>query len=101
MLILVWAWLEINPETINDYSLYSLRHAHYPISKPHENRDGNFSFELTDILFQMEDMNEFMKYSDYTNINTTLTLPVNVTNVLDLIGLDEAAEAFSDFSDTF
>ena len=49
----------------------------------------------------MEDMNEFMKYSDYTNINTTLTLPVNVTNVLDLIGLDEAAEAFSDFSDTF
>ena len=40
-----------------------------------------------------------MKYNDYTNIDNTITLPVNVTNVLDMIGLDEAAETIADFSD--
>ena len=47
----------------------------------------------------MTDMDGFMKYVDYANINTTVKLPVNVTNVLDSLGLDEAAETFANFSD--
>ena len=48
----------------------------------------------------MTDMNEFMKYADYANINTTLNLPVNVTRVFDTLGLDELAETVSEFADT-
>ena len=97
MFILVWARLEIDPETINDYSLYSLRHPLYPTGKPGAN--GTYSIEIADIPAQMEDMDGFMKYVDYTNIDTTIKLPVNVTNVLDSLGLDEAADTFADFSD--
>ena len=45
-------------------------------------------------------MNEFMKYADYANIDTTITLPVNVTRVFDTLGFDEFAETVSDFADT-
>ena len=45
-------------------------------------------------------MNEFMKYADYANIDTTLNLPVNVTRVFDTLGLDELAATVSDFADT-
>ena len=48
----------------------------------------------------MTDMNEFMKYADYANINTTITLPVNVTRVFDTLGFDELAETVADFADT-
>ena len=48
----------------------------------------------------MTDMNEFMKYADYANINTTLNLPVNVTRVFDTLGFDEFAETVSNFADT-
>lgn len=48
----------------------------------------------------MTDMNEFMKYADYANIDTTLNLPVNVTRVFDTLGLDELAATVSDFADT-
>ena len=48
----------------------------------------------------MENMDGFMKYADYTNIDTTIVIPVNVTSVLDTLGLDEMAEAFSNFTDT-
>lgn len=48
----------------------------------------------------MTDMNEFMKYADYANIDTTITLPVNVTRVFDTLGFDEFAETVSDFADT-
>ena len=46
----------------------------------------------------MNDMDGFMKYVDYANINTAVNLTVNVTNVLDSLGLDEAAETFANFS---
>ena len=45
-------------------------------------------------------MNDFMKYVDYANIDTSIKLPVNVTRVFDNLGLDEFAETISDFSDT-
>ena len=48
----------------------------------------------------MTDMNDFMKYVDYANIDTSIKLPVNVTRVFDNLGLDEFAETISDFSDT-
>ena len=48
----------------------------------------------------MTDMNEFMKYADYANIDTTITLPVNVTRVFDTLGFDEFAETVSNFADT-
>ena len=50
MLILVWARLEIDPETISDYSLYSLRHAQYPIAKPSDGPDSNFTVDLDNIV---------------------------------------------------
>ena len=53
MLVLVWARLEIDPETISDYSLYSLRKVQYPISKPSDGPDSKFTVELTDIPRQM------------------------------------------------
>ena len=99
MLILVWARIEITPETISDYSLYSMRHPVYPIAKPSEGPDGNFTVDVTDMPRQMADMDGFMKYVDYMNVDTTIKLPVNVTNVLDTIGLDEYAETFANFTD--
>ena len=49
MLILVWARAEIDPETISDYSLYSLRHPQYPIGKPSDGPDSNFTVDVTDL----------------------------------------------------
>ena len=98
MFILVYARYEIDIETIEDYSLYSLRHPLYPTGTPSE--IGGFQVELTDIPEQMTDMDGFMKYVDYANVNTTVNVPVNVTRVLDVLGLDEAAQSFANLSDT-
>ena len=99
MLFLVWARYEIEPEVISDYSLYSLRHPLYPIAKPINGPDSNFEISSWESLGEMADMDGFMKYADYTNIDTTINIPVNITNMLQTLGLDEAAEAFSNFSD--
>jgi hypothetical protein len=102
MLILVWARFEIEPETISDYSLYSLRHPVYPVSKPSGgDPDGQFSWSITDLPGEIADMDGFMKYADYTNIDSSLNIPVNLTNVLLTLGLEDEAMAFSNFSDDF
>ena len=40
-----------------------------------------------------------MKYVDYTNINNTIKLPVNVTSVLETVQLHEAAKMIANYSD--
>lgn len=47
MFILVYARYEIDPETIADYSLYSLRHPLYPAGKLSDN--GTYTIEIADI----------------------------------------------------
>ena len=47
MFILVYARYEIDPETIADYSLYSLRHPLYPTGTLSDN--GTYTSELADI----------------------------------------------------
>ena len=100
MLILVWARFEIEPETIDDYSLYSLRHPVYPVSRPRNNDpDGKFTWEIEDLIPDIAGMDDFMKYADYTNIDSSLSIPVNVTNVLLTLGYEEEAMQFSNFSE--
>jgi len=80
MLILVWARRIVVPEELNSIQISALRHPLYPIAKP-EGKDGNMTMSLMGVLENAWDMNEFMKYTEYTNLDREFALPLNWTNV--------------------
>ena len=93
MCILVYARIEIIPEELDNYSIYSLRHALYPVAKPNPDAGGNYTIEMFDQLSMMQDLTPFMSYADYININTVINIPVNETiEILDLNGVTNAIE---------
>ena len=81
MLIMVAARSMIDPVNNDDWSLYSLRRAYYPIAKPEEG--DIFSVSVHDQTRQLDDYKEFFSYMDGHNIN--ITHPVNVTKVVELV----------------
>jgi hypothetical protein len=94
MMILVWARAKIDPEPTENYSLYSLRHPLYPIAKPDDSADGNYTVNIGDSLNEIGEYQDFMTYSNYLNINTTVQLPVDT--VFSVVNLDDDVEDFID-----
>ena len=81
MFILVYARTQVDPVEQDDFSLYSLRRPFYPVAKP---EIGNkFAVSIADQDRQLKDYREFFDYMDGYNVN--LTVPVNVTQTVEII----------------
>lgn len=97
-LLLVYQRAEIKPVPINDYSLYSLRHPLYMISKPDETT-GSYQRDFVDqVLMQrdlLDDMRGFMDYTNYINLNTTVHIEVDL--ILRVFNLDGIVGEVVDF----
>ena len=96
LMILVYARFNVDPEWVDNYSLYSLRHPLYPVARP--NSSGQFSIDLDDQPRMMAEMTDFMQYADYVNLNFTIKVPFsNVTKFLTFD--DEIEEYFDELED--
>jgi hypothetical protein len=73
-----------DPISVDNYTLYSLRHPLYPVAQ-RDSQSDNFTVDITDQPSQILDLKEFMAYSDYLNLNETYTIPVNVTKVIEVV----------------
>ena len=81
MFILVYARTQVDPVDQEDFSLYSLRRPFYPVAKP---EIGNkFAVSIADQERQLNEYRDFFEYMDGYNVN--LTVPVNVTQTVEII----------------
>ena len=81
MFILVYARTQVDPVDQEDFSLYSLRRPFYPVAKP---EIGNkFAVSIADQERQLNEYRDFFQYMDGYNVN--LTVPVNVTQTVEII----------------
>ena len=81
MFILVYARTQVDPVDQDDFSLYSLRRPFYPVAKP---EIGNkFAVSIADQERQLNEYRDFFEYMDGYNVN--LTVPVNVTQTVEII----------------
>ena len=69
MLILVYARSQVDPVSNDDWSLYSLRQAFYPVAKPEIG--DKFMVSLVDQQRQLSDFKDFFAYMDGWNSNIT------------------------------
>jgi hypothetical protein len=78
MLILVYARSITKPEFMDGVKISALRHPIFQPAKP-DGPNGEFTISLTNVIENALDMNNFMKYSKYTNIKRNFTFAPNVT----------------------
>jgi hypothetical protein len=70
--------------SVDNYTLYSLRHPLYPIAKLDENTD-TFRVSAADQTEQIRDYTPFMNYSDYINFNKTLKFPIVTSQLIETV----------------